>query len=205
LAQACLLHGRDASRLEITALSQAKLLYAKQTLQACADVGAKVFGSIIDYDAIEIQPEFRTITGLPFLRRDHNYLFERFYYYLEDLEPTEMGIVVFDELEKSQSLLLLDQMTDYFIKTKKGQERSNLIIPEPFFVHSDLTIGIQVVDLVAYLLSWGFRIRGMTKPSRPELEFLVSIIRNMRVISHRYIPSIGPNLSDIWSIAWIQH
>ena len=47
--------------------------------------------------------------------------------------------MVFDELEKSQSHLLTDQMRRYFADTVVGQQRSNRIIPEPFFVHSDLT------------------------------------------------------------------
>ncbi|MFQ5615791.1 MAG: DUF3800 domain-containing protein [Anaerolineales bacterium] len=40
------------------------------------------------------------------------------------------------------------------------------ITPEPFFVHSDLTTGVQLADLVAYLISWGFRTGDMTRPLR---------------------------------------
>lgn len=83
------------------------------------------------------------------------------------------GIVVFDELEKSRSHLLVEQMDRYFKRTVKGQQRSGQIIPEPFFVHSDLTTGIQVADLIAYILSWGFRTRDMTEPARAELDALV--------------------------------
>ena len=48
------------------------------------------------------------------LRKDYAYLFERFFYFLEDNAAREQGIVVFDELEKSQSHLLIDQMHRYF-------------------------------------------------------------------------------------------
>ena len=82
------------------------------------------------------------------------------------------AIVVFDELEKSQSHLLIDQMRRYFADTVVGQQRSNRIIPEPFFVHSDLTNGVQIADLVAYVISWGFRTPQMTKPARAELSQL---------------------------------
>ena len=51
-----------------------------------------------------------------------------------------MGYLVFDERDKSESHLLLRQVGQYFIKTKNGRTRSRLIIPEPFFVHSDLTL-----------------------------------------------------------------
>ena len=100
------------------------------------------------------------------LRKDYAYLFERFFYFLEDNAAGEQGIVVFDELEKSQSHLLIDQMRRYFADTVVGQQRSNRIIPEPFFVHSDLTTGVQIADLVAYVISWGFRTPEMTKPAR---------------------------------------
>jgi Protein of unknown function (DUF3800) len=42
-------------------------------------------------------------------------------------------------------------------------------IPEPFFVHSDLTTGIQIADLIAYCLSWAYRLAGMSEPARAEL------------------------------------
>jgi hypothetical protein len=51
-------------------------------------------------------------------------------------------------------------------------------LPEPFFVHSDITTLVQVADLVAYTLNWGWRLEGkMTKPTRMELEpFAVQIV-----------------------------
>jgi hypothetical protein len=205
LAQQCLVNGEKATRLQLTALSQAKLLYATQVIQACSNAGGRVFASIIDYDAAISQPALGDVSGLTFLRKDYSYLFERFYYYLEDSGANEMGIIVFDEFDKVKSHLLLGQMTEYFINTRKGQERSSLIIPEPFFVHSDLTMGVQIVDLAAYILSWGFRIKGMTKPERPELQTLVSNLCNMRVLSKRIVPSIRREPIDIWSIVLIDH
>jgi hypothetical protein len=103
------------------------------------------------------------------LRRDYCYLFERYYYWLEQQEVQPMGLVVFDELEKSRSHLLLWQMARYFQTTAKGLRRAALVVPEPFFVHSDLTTGVQLADLVAYILSWGFRLPKMVKPAREEL------------------------------------
>lgn len=205
LAQQCLVNGEKASRLQLTALSQAKIAYAMQTIQACSDAGGKIFASIIDYDAVAAQPKLGDVSDLYFLRKDYSYLFERYYYYLEDIGANEMGIIVFDELDKVKSHLLLGQMTEYFINTRKGQERSSLIIPEPFFVHSDLTMGVQIVDLAAYILSWGFRIKGMNKPARLELQPLVSVLRDMRVLNRRIVPSVSKEPIDIWSIALIDH
>lgn len=205
LAQECLINGEKATRLQLTALSQAKIMYASQSIQACMDAGGKVFASIIDFDAAIAQPRLADVSDLPFLRKDYSYLFERFFYFLEDMGSGEMGVVVFDELDKIKSHLLLGQMTEYFINTKKGQERASLIIPEPFFVHSDLTMGVQIVDLAAYILAWGFRIKTMSKPCRQELQPLVSKLCNMRVLSKRIIPQISREQIDIWSITLIDH
>lgn len=44
-----------------------------------------------------------------------------------------MGLIVFDELEKTQSKILLGQMSRYFGETRTGYRRSARIVPEPFF------------------------------------------------------------------------
>jgi Protein of unknown function (DUF3800) len=137
------------------------------------------------------------------LRRDYAFLFERFFYFLEDIGPTAMGAVVFDELERSRSHLLVGQMYAYFERTAKGQQRAGQVIPEPFFVHSDLTTGIQLVDLLAYVVSWGFRaIREMTEPARPELDGLVRQACGLR---HRAVRTVGENPEfGIWSFHYIR-
>ena len=138
--------------------------YVASVFEICAELGCRTFASIVETDACP------TATGG--LRKDYAYLFERFFYFLEDNNTMEQGIVVFDELEKSQSHLLIDQMHRYFADTVVGQQRSSRIIPEPFFVHSDLTTGVQIADLVAYVISCGFRMARMNKPARPELSQL---------------------------------
>ena len=113
----------------------------------------------------------------------------------------EQGIVVFDELEKSQSHLLIDQMHQYFAATEVGRQRSNRIIPEPFFVHSDLTTGVQIADLVANVISWGFRTPQMTKPSRAELSQLSNQVASLRYRATR--KRLGNPEFGIWSFAHI--
>ncbi len=88
---------------------------------------------------------------------------------------------MFDELEKTQSHILLGQMDAYFKKSYKGRERSERLIPEPFFVHSDLTSGVRIADFAAYIISWGFRrISEMVKPAGSELEEMVEILSTLR-------------------------
>ena len=92
-------------------------------------------------------------------------------------------------------------MDRYFKLTRKGRARSSRIIPEPFFVHSDLTTGIQIADLVAYIISWGFRLDNMIEPARQEMADLVNLVRQLR---HRAVREVGSNPNFvIWSFAVI--
>ncbi|MEI9920900.1 MAG: DUF3800 domain-containing protein [Bacteroidota bacterium] len=190
-AREALENGEDVTREQLTALAQAKLFYVKQLLQLCHEYRCKVFACIVT-DPKKINSDSQL------LRRDYVYLFERFYYFLEDKFFESRGIVVFDELDKSTSHILLSQMDKYFKNTIKGRARSNLVIPEPFFVHSDLTTGIQVVDLVAYVLSWNFRVRQLTKPGRIELNGFLEQIKLLRYRTTRQIDLVKDY--DIWSI-----
>jgi Protein of unknown function (DUF3800) len=105
-----------------------------------------------------------------YLRKDYAYLFERFFHYLEDVSASEMGLIVFDELEKAQSKILLEQLEGYFLESPKGYRHSSRIVPEPFFVHSDLTTAVQLADIVGYCLNWGTRLKRMTERTRGEME-----------------------------------
>lgn len=195
LAKQCLEAGGRAGKRQITALAQAKLAYVADTLDICARFRCKAFASIVSPDA-------PFLPSADHLRKDYTYLFERFYYFLEDTNPTAAGIVVFDELEKSRSHILLEQMDRYFKYTYKSRQRAGQIIPEPFFVHSDLTTGIQIVDIVAYLISWGFRTNDLAKPRREELADLVSRLCGLR---HRTVREVGDNPNFvIWSFAVIK-
>ena len=205
LAKACLESGETAGQREVTALAQAKLAYVSQVLDLCAQHHCKVIASIIASSALGVLPR-------DMLRRDYCYMFERFFYYLQDHDPGTMGIVVFDELEKSRSHLLVEQMDRYFKHTAKGRYRASQVIPEPFFVHSDLTTGVQLADLAAYVLSWSFRAAtGLNKPARNELEpymkqvlrMRFSVVRDMgsemkgkRIWSFSIIPDLGTDDAD---------
>lgn len=150
------------NRREFTAYGQAVLAFVNEVYALAAHLGVRVFASLVDPKAPRPAADF--------LRKDYAYLFERFFYYLEDISSEEMGLIVFDELERTLSRRLLDQMEYYFLHTYKGRQRSSRIVPEPFFVHSDLTTAVQIADIVAYSLNWGMRLNRMDRPTRPEME-----------------------------------
>jgi len=202
LVRSCLAKGRSldpavrksVKRIELTALGQAKIAFVSGVLELCAQHRGHVFASIVDNSAA------RPLDG-NFLRKDYAFLFERFYYYLEDKPSEPMGVVVFDELEKSRCHLLVNQMEAYFLKTEKGRMRSSRIIPEPFFVHSDLTTLIQISDLVAYITSWGVQVGTMPEPVRPELKTLADQVCQLRYKTTRQVNEQEDFV--IWSFAII--
>ncbi|MDD4951125.1 MAG: DUF3800 domain-containing protein [Desulfovibrionaceae bacterium] len=193
LARACLLQGDGASRRQLTALGQAKLAFVEHLLELCSQHRAKVFASLVDVEAERPEDNY--------LRKDYSFLFERFFYFLEDQDRTSYGVVVFDELDKSKSHILVDQMSAYFQKTIKGRMRASRIIPEPFFVHSDLTTLIQLTDIVAYILSWGVRFGAMAKPARAELARLAEFVLQLRHWSRRQVN--GQEDFVVWSLTHI--
>jgi len=173
LAREILEDGTQVSRRRLTALAQAKIAYCEFALKLARSHGAKAFATMVPQDAP--RPDRSTS-----LRKDYAYLFERFFMFLNGQADDPMGYLVFDELDKSASHVLLGQVNSYFIKTANGRTRSRLIIPEPFFVHSDLTTLVQVTDIIAYSLSWGLRLHSMTEPAREELALVVQAARGLQ-------------------------
>lgn len=181
LAKECLVKGAaakgksdksGATRRELTALAQAKIAFVERVLELCASYRVRVFSSIVPRDAPRPQGDF--------LRKDYAYLFERYFYFLDNQPSQPFGLVVFDELDHSQCHILIDQMSRYFRDTARGRMRAGRVIPEPFFVHSHLTTAIQVADIIAYLMAWGVKLPGMELERREELKPLAELILPLR-------------------------
>lgn len=195
LAKACLDNGAQATKKQLTALAQAKIAFAKELLQVVANFRCKAFASIVS-------PNFNPADAPDYLRKDYVYLFERYFYFLEDKLDEPSGLIVFDETEKTQSQRLIQQIENYFKRTYKGRTRATLLIPEPLFVHSDLTTGVQIADMIAYIISWAMRLNGMSKPIRPELAGIADLIKPLR---NRVIREVGDIPEhEIWSITYVQ-
>ena len=119
---------------------------------------------------------------------------------LADL-PSLARAALDDGARANARMLLIDQMHRYFEETAVGRHRASRIIPEPFFVHSDLTTGVQIADLLAYVISWGFRMPHMTKSAREELAPFAKQIARLRYRAVR--ERFGNPEFKIWSFAHI--
>jgi hypothetical protein len=104
-----------------------------------------------------------------YLRKDHVFLLERFFYFLE--REQEHGLLVMDETEKTADRRFVRKLHSYFVKTEKGRSRTQWIVPSPLFVSSDMTAAVQAADLAIYCVNWGFRLpaRGMSGEVREEI------------------------------------
>lgn len=161
-----------ATERELVAYSRQVLRFVDEVLNIAARHNTQVFASIVDLSAPR--------PTLGHLRKDYVYLFERYFYFLETLPPRERGLIVFDELERSQSHVLIQQVAAYFLGHETGRNRSSRVVPEPLFVHSELTTGVFLADVAAYVLGWAWRNRQMTKPAREELRPFAAKLHGMQ-------------------------
>lgn len=191
LAREMLEDGENPTRARLTALAQAKIAYCEFVLNLTRRHGGRIFATMVPQDAP------RPPNGED-MRKDYAFFLERYYHFLNQSPGDPMGFLVFDELDKTASHVLLGQISRYFQRTSNGRTRSRLIIPEPFFVHSDLTPLVQLADLVAYVISWGLRLARMPAVTRPELIPLVEIVRRMR---YQYLTEGG---HTVWGIKEIR-
>lgn len=144
--------------------------------QACMRMARGVFDTLHAHDCVVLAsaivrgaPRNRTAESDGMLRKDLVYLFERYYYLLEDRDET--GLIVMDETEKMEDRRFLSRLERYFKSTSKGRLRTTRIVPSPFFVASDMAYPIQVADVIIYAINWGFRLPGigMDAPGREEI------------------------------------
>lgn len=159
------LEKKSPSREEFTAFGQASIEMARGVFQVLHASGAKLFAAAIPAEAK--RPD--TFEALEYLRKDQVFLFERFFYFLQ--ERQEHGILVFDQIERGADLKFVRQIERYFTRSQVGRYRTVWIVPTPLFVSSHLTYPIQAADLSIYAINWGFRLpgQGMDSPVRTEI------------------------------------
>ncbi len=131
---------------------------------------ARMFAAAIPCDA---RPAASATPDL--LRKDLVFLLERYFYFLE--EERESGLLVMDGSEKQADRKLVRRIERYFTETMIGRQRTQWIVPVPFFVESDMAYGVQLADLCIYCLNWAWRMGGMTAPTRQELEPFVALLQ----------------------------
>lgn len=151
---------------EFTAYGQACLLMAEGIFELLVGHDVSLFACAIPQKVV--RPDNTALEE--YLRKDHVFLFERFFYFLEG--KNEDGLVVMDESEKQEDRRFVRQLHNYFQRTTTGRYRSAKIVPVPFFVASDMAIPVQAADLCIYCINWGYRLPklGMRATERMDVK-----------------------------------
>lgn len=145
--------------------------------QACLEMARGIFELLQAHEARLFACAIPRGTAPPknyhqtdYLRKDHVFLFERFFYFLEAQKAH--GLLVMDETEKHEDRRFLSKLERYFTVTSPGRQRTAWIVPTPLFVSSDMSVGVQAADLCLYCLNWGFRLALWhdVLPVRAEIE-----------------------------------
>ncbi len=152
-------------RNELTAYGQACLEMARGIFRLLDQHKAKLFACAIPRGV----KRPKSSVAEEFLRKDHVFLLERFFYFLE--QHQEHGLMVMDEADKTEDRRFVSRLHRYFEKTQTGRSRTQWIVPTPLFVASDMTYPIQAADLCIYCVNWGFRVPSMKMdaPVRSEI------------------------------------
>lgn len=159
------LQKHSPTREEFTAYGQANLEMARGVFQLLRDSQAVLFAAVIPRSVKK--PD--TYEANEYLRKDQVFLFERYFYFLEQRQ--ENGLLVLDESEKTADRRFVSRTESYFRKTQTGRYRTQWIVPTPLFVASDMSYPVQAADLAIYCVNWGFRRSniGMVAPTRTEI------------------------------------
>lgn len=159
------LQGGTPKRGDFTAYGQACLELARQTFVLLKRFDARIFASVVPRGVR--RPENYRFDH--YLRKDHVFLLERFFYFLE--LKREYGLLIMDETDKTEDRRFVGNLYSYFTKTQNGRYRTAWIVPSPVFVASEMAVGVQVADIAIYCINWGFRppTWNFTGPDRAEI------------------------------------
>lgn len=144
--------------------------------QACVNMSRGIFRLLDEHQAVILASFIpksvkrpSTFKASEYLRKDHVFLFERYYWLLDEQDDT--GLLVMDRCEHNLDGHFVDHMVDYFTRSTNGQVRSTRIMPYPFFVDSHLVSPVQIADFCIYCLNTGFRLpnRGLDAPARQDI------------------------------------
>lgn len=155
---------RPPRKREFAAYGQASLLMVDEIFELLRKYKAVLFASCIPCGIAKP----KNFQFEDYLRKDHVFLQERFFWFLEAKQ--EHGILVMDQTETSNDKHFIAQLENNYTKTENGRARTNWIVPTPLFVDSSLTVGVQAADVCLYCINWAFRHHKWPQLNQPRPE-----------------------------------
>jgi hypothetical protein len=117
------LEKKRPTREEFTGYGQACLEMVRGLMELLRDHEAVLFAAAIPRSVTKPV----TTEAEEYLRKDHVFLFERFFYFLES--KREHGLIVMDEVDKTEDRRFVGRLQRYFTRTGPGRYRTTWIVP----------------------------------------------------------------------------
>ena len=157
--------GPGPTRLEFTAYGQACLQMARSIFHILKQYETPLFGTMIPR---RVEPPGEHPVRGQGLRRDHLYLLERFYYFLQQNDA--FGVVALPPLQPCPHRGFIEGVSRYLADQAPSGYRQRLL-PVPLGLPGELAPLFEAADVVAYCLNHTFRLptRGMDAPLREEI------------------------------------
>lgn len=133
------------------AYGQASLEMARGIVHLLVRNNVPVFASLIPKGTASERAEFQA----DYVRKDITFLFERYFYFLEDMQSN--GLLVLDETDRIDDRRYLRCIERYFSAHERCKQIAGLIVPTPLFIGSEMSYAIQAADVVIYMLATAYR------------------------------------------------
>jgi len=168
--------------LEAKGIQSKELNLARDILTYMGGSGMQLFASVV-FAKEEIDLSCADVNQL---ERPFFFLFERIDLFMKENHPGLMAKLIFDDRGVQFNSKISKSVSNFFHKSTRGQS-FDAIIKVPFFAISGENIGIQMADIVSYIL--GARFTG----DRRQAEFF-SRVKNMEYTSRKLIDINGSAL-----------
>lgn len=122
-----------------------KRAYAEGFFEMVNDADVTVFAIVME------RPEKAPYEGPELLQCHHRYLFDRIERFMAQEHPNHMALPIYDALDPGSTRIFAASFNSFMSKSNAGRAMQH-IVPNPLFVDSALTPGIQIADRLAYVL-----------------------------------------------------
>jgi hypothetical protein len=124
-----------------------ELSLARDILSYLTEIGGQIFASVVFAEKdIDL-----ACADSKQLERPFFFLFERIDLFMKENHPGIMANLIFDDRHVRFNENLSESMSNFFHKCSVGKSFDN-VIKVPFFAISNDNVGIQIADMVAYLV-----------------------------------------------------
>jgi len=138
-------------KLESEGIQSMELNLVRDMLSYVKTLGIALFGSVV----LEQKEIDLACADVNQLERPFFYLFERIDLFMKENYPDMMAKIIFDDRGIQINKKISASISNFFHKCTVGQSFSN-IIKVPCFGISTENVGIQIADIIAYILAGKF-------------------------------------------------